>query len=732
MRTILSLNDDWRFAKVTAIPEALPADWEAVTLPHTWNAADGQDGGNDYWRGTACYARSLNRPEAPRGSRVYLEINGAAMTSEVFFNGEKLGRHEGGYSTFRVDLTDHLQDSNLLCITVDNGENDRVYPQKADFTFYGGLYRDVNLVIVPETHFELVKDGTPGIRVTPQVDLEKGCAEVIVDTWQNGGSVTMTVNGESRTAASEGGCARAVFLIENVHLWNGRKDPFLYEAVAELDSGDRISARFGCRVMVFDPDRGFLLNGESYPLRGVSRHQDRLGLGNALTEKEHREDMDLMLEIGANTIRLAHYQHSRFFYDLCDEKGMVVWAEIPYITEHMNGGRQNTLDQMRELITQCCNHPAICCWGLSNEVAVHGVTEDLMENHRLLNDLCHRMDPTRPTTMAHAFMLEHDNPLVNLPDIASYNLYFGWYLGSLEQNDSFFEEYHAKFPNRVMGFSEYGADANTAFQSSRPESGDYSEQYQCVYHEYILGCIARHPWLWATHAWNMFDFAADGRDEGGAHGLNQKGLVSFDRRLKKDAFYLYKAAWNKQDPFVHLCGRRYVNRAEAETEIRVYSNQPSVTLLVDGREEAVQTGETVFVFRIPLTGEHRICAKAGACSDEMVIRRVEKPDPAYRLAKSGGVSNWFDEADFKTDCFSIRDSFGALMAHSEAGKIVGGLMQKMIAARGDVAKSANSNASLQKMMAGMSFEALLKKAGDAVPKDLIKKINDQLQQIRKS
>ncbi len=725
----MNINSDWRFNKTDLIPSALPQDWESVSLPHTWNAKDGQDGGNDYWRGTACYARKLNRPE--EAGRVYLEVNGAAMTAEVFLNGKKLFCHEGGYSTFRIDLTDLLQDENLLCITVNNAENDRVYPQKADFTFYGGLYRDVNLVFVPEEHFELEKDGTPGIKVTPSVDLKEKKAFVTVETWQNAGSVVMTVNGESKTAVSADGHAQAEFVIENVHLWDGLNDPYLYEAKAETESGDCVTAAFGCRVIAFDPQNGFLLNGRSYPLRGVSRHQDRIDIGNALTEKEHIEDMDLIREIGANTIRLAHYQHSQFFYDLCDRTGMIAWAEIPYITEHMPGGRANTLDQMRELITQCYNHPCIVCWGLSNEVAVHGVTEDLMENHVLLNDLCHRMDKTRPTTMAHAFMLEHESPLVNLPDIASYNLYFGWYLGNLEQNDSFFDEYHEKFPNRVMGFSEYGADCNVAFQSSHPESGDYSEQYQCVYHEFILDCIERHPWLWATHAWNMFDFAADGRDEGGAHGLNQKGLVSFDRKLKKDAFYLYKAAWNKEEKFVHLCGSRYVNRAEEETEIKVYSNLPEVTLLVDGETIETRAGNRVFTFKVKITGEHTITAVSGDCRDTMVIRKTDQPDPSYHLTKTGGVSNWFDEAGFKTNCFSIRDSFGALMAHPEAGKIVGALMQKMIESRGDVAKSANSNANLQKMMAAMSFESLLKKAGDAVPADVIKAINEKLQQIPK-
>jgi len=731
MRIRTLLNTGWCFKKTDAVPEHMPADWESVDLPHTWNAKDGQDGGNDYWRGTSCYARLLTPPDPTEGRRTYLEVSGAAMTAEVYLNGVKLARHEGGYSAFRVDLTEYLRDSNLLCITVDNSENDRIYPQKADFTFYGGLYRDVSLITVPERHFELLKDGTPGIRVTPKVDPENRCAEVTVETWQNGGNVTFCVCGEQRTVASEDGHASAGFLIRNVRLWNGLKDPFLYEASASLDSGDRVSLRFGCRVMSSDPERGFLLNGEPYPLRGVSRHQDRPGIGNALTGKEHIEDMSLILEMGANSVRLAHYQHSSFFYDLCDEKGLIVWAEIPYITEHMPNGRQNTLDQMRELITQCCSHPSIYCWGLSNEIAVHGVTEDLMENHRLLNDMCHSMDPTRPTAMAHAFMLEQDSPLVDLADVAGYNLYFGWYIGDLARNDSFLDEYRSRYPDRALALTEYGADANVKFQTSSPEAGDYSEQYQCVYHEYILGCIERHPWLWATYLWNMFDFAADGRDEGGARGLNQKGLVSFDRMLKKDAFYLYKAAWNIKEPFVHLCGRRYVNRAEEETEIRIYSNQPEVTLFVDGAPAGSQKGETVFVFRIEIHGEHRISAKAGGCVDEITIRKVSSEDLSYRISGSADISNWFDEDDFRTGFFSIRDSFGSLMAHPEAGKIVGELMQRIVASRGDVAKSANSNEGLMKMMSSMSLESLLKKAGDAVSKDTVSGINSQLQQIPK-
>ena len=721
MRQVIVFNENWTFTKPGNAP--IP-----VRLPHTWNAQDGQDGGNDYWRGTAVYEKEFFRPDW--FGEIVLEFAGAAMSADVFVNGAQLAHHDGGYSTFRVNITDALvPGNNKVTVSVDNSENDRVYPQKADFTFYGGLYRDVQLLLLPPEHFEVYKDGTPGIKVTPVV--KGSAAEVTVETWQNGeGTVSFRFGDEVYTAESRNGHASVTFPIENVHLWDGVNDPYLYSIEAQFGE-DVIAARFGCRSFSFDPDKGFLLNGHSYPLRGVSRHQDFLGVGNAITLQEQTLDMELIREIGANTIRLAHYQHAQEFYDLCDEYGMIVWAEIPYITEHMPNGRQNTLDQMRELITQCYNHPSIVCWGLSNEVAVHGITEDLMQNHILLNDLCHEMDKTRPTTMAHPFMLEHESPLIQITDIGSYNLYFGWYMGTLEQNDSFFDEYHEKYPKRIMGFSEYGADANVRFQTAHPEQGDYSEQYQCLYHESLLGTIRRHPWMWATHLWNMFDFAADGRDEGGAHGLNQKGLVTFDRKIKKDAFYLYKATWNKEEPFVHICGRRYIDRTEQETEVRVYSNQHQVTLMVDGQKVDELEGETVFVFKLPISGRHTVKAVADSCQDEITVCKVDRPNKAYCLGKTGSVSNWFDEAEFKSDHYSIRDSFGVLMAHPQAGKLVGDLMRKIVESRGDVAKTAHKNPNLQKMLAGMSFQALLKQAGDSVSEATCKELNAALQKIPK-
>lgn len=734
MRHTVLLQDGWRFAKTAEIPAAFPESWQPVTLPHTWNAADGTDGGNDYWRGTACYCRRLTPPALAAGEQLWLEFEGAAMTAEVYLNSRKLARHAGGYSTFRVELTPALVEGvNLLAVLVDNSENDTVYPQKADFTFYGGLYRPVRLITVPAGHFALSYHGGSGLKVTPIVNLEARRATVTVEAYTenaDGETVTFLTAGQTLTATVGNGCAKAEFVIENVHLWDGVDDPYLYTLTASLSSGDSVSARFGCRTIGFDADKGFLLNGRPYRLCGAARHQDRQGLGSALTNAEHEEDMALLREMGANTVRLAHYQHAQHFYDLCDEYGLIVWAEIPYITKHMENGRANTVSQMTELVVQNYNHPSIVCWGLSNEItASGGVTPDMVENHNLLNDLCHKLDATRPTTMAHAFMLDMDDPFVMASDIRSYNLYYGWYLGELEQNDQFFDEFHQKHPEAVIGLSEYGADANPVYQNGHPEKGDWSEPYQAIYHEHMLKMWSERPYIWAMHCWNMFDFAADGRNEGGKPGQNQKGLVTFDRRTKKDAFYIYKAYLSKE-PFVHICGRRYADRPEAVTEVKVYSNQPAVTLLVDSREFATQTGDKIFKFQVPITGAHTIEARSGELSDTIAIRKVDKPNPAYSVT-GGEVVNWFDRPDEleRAGYYSILDSMEGIKQSPAGAALLARMMAKVTASYGDVAKSVTLPAAVQRQMDKMPLQSLLKQAGKAVTPEMAQRLNNALNQI---
>ena len=725
MRKTIPLNDAWFFSKKAGGEEAVP-----VCLPHTWNAVDGQDGGNDYYRGTGYYTRTLSGPLPEEGEEAWLEFLGAAYSCRVYLNGKLIATHEGGYSAFRVRL-EEMKEINRLEVQVDNSENDRVYPQKADFTFYGGLYRGVNLIIVPQSHFELGYKGTPGIKVTPIGDPECNRATVTVETWQSAEWVNISIGEQTSTVPDINGHAKAEFVLDPVHLWDGVEDPYLYTATAKLPGGDEISARFGCRRFETDPQKGFLLNGRSYPLRGGSRHQDWKGPGNALALEQHREDMEIIREMGANTLRLAHYQHAQEFYDLCDEYGILVWAEIPFITMFMKKGRDNTLSQMEELILQCYNHPSIAVWGLSNEItAASAVTEDLLENHRALNDLCHRLDATRPTTMANVFMLETDSPILEIPDVNSYNLYFGWYLGELEQNDEFFDEYHEKYPDRCIGLSEYGADANPRYQSPNPEKGDYTESYQCLYHEHMLRMIENRPWLWATHVWNIFDFAADGRDEGGKHGENQKGLVTFDRQLKKDAFYLYKAYWNKTQPFVHITGGRYIDRTEPVTEIKVYSNQPSVTLTVDGKFFETKQGHCVFRFSLPISGEHSVMASAEDCRSVILIRKVNEENPDYRLVKSAPVINWFDQEEINPEYYSVADTLANIRQNPEAGAVIDAMIAQSASARGDVADAVKDNPALQRMMGRMTLISLLKQAG--AEEEAIKQLNRILQKYRKA
>ena len=556
--------------------------------------------------------------------------------------------------------------------------------------------------------------------------------EAACENTLDGTEVLFAIEGVGeQTAAVQGGKAVTVFHMENVHLWDGVADPYLYSIAASLPGGDAVAVHFGCRKIDFKPDTGFWLNGRNVRLVGAARHQDRAGIGNALTAAEHEEDMQILRDMGANTVRLAHYQHAQYFYDLCDKYGLVAWAEIPYITEHMPEATANTLSQMEELVLQNYNHPSIICWGLSNEITVTtGVTEDLTANHRLLNDLCHRLDATRPTTMAHAFMLDPNDPFVQLPDICSYNLYYGWYLGELQQNDEFFDTFHKNHPDRVIGLSEFGADANPAYQSARPERGDWSESYQAVYHEHMLKMWSERPYIWAMHVWNGFDFGADGRGEGGKPGQNQKGLVTFDRKTKKDAYFIYKA-YLSSDPFVHLCGRRYVHRTESQTEIKVYSNQPRVTLFVDGKEFAAQDGDKIFKFIVPISGTHEIKAVAGSCTDCMTITKADKPDPTYRA--EGQVENWFDKPEelMKEGYYSIMDSMETLQKSPAASKLLSSLMVKASNAYGDVAKNVKMPPEMESQMARTSLRSILKQVAKSITPADVQQLNAALNKIKK-
>src|SRR5699024_1255827 len=384
-----------------------------------------------------------------------------------------------------------------------------------------------------------------------------------------------------------------------------------------------------------------------------------------------------------------------------------------------------------ELIAQNRHHPSIVCWGLSNEITVTGGGPHVVHAHRELHRLARELDPTRLTAMAHLFLLETDDPLVTVPDVMSYNLYYGWYVGEVEDNDAWLDEFHASYPRVAVGLAEYGADANPRYQSAQPVRGDYSEQYQALYHEHMLGMIEARPWLWATHVWNLADFGADGRHEGGAPGRNQKGLVTFDRQVRKDAFYLYKAAWSTE-PFVHLCGRRRVDRAEEVTEVTVYSNQPEVSLWCDGRLVGSQTGRRVFRFHVPIEARHELVARSGEVSDAIHVQRVEVDNPAYVLADAQ-VTNWFDGDELPNPAgyFSIQDTLADIKASPAGADLVTRLVADLAATRGDVAQKVEIPASMLTMLDRMTVASLLRQAGQVVPAEQVRELNAALNTIAK-
>lgn len=758
MRTVMELNKNWYFQKENVgLPQELPCDWAKVDLPHTWNAVDGQDGRGEYYRGACWYAKSFETPECMDGYRVYVEVLAAALSGRVYVNGQEVAYHEGGFSTFRADVTEalHAQGENLLVIEVDNGEKSHIYPQVADFTFYGGLYRGVNLILVPEVHFDLDFYGAPGLKVTPVVKGKD--AEIKLESWVKNADENYTVryqikDADGNVVAESWRPAEqpsVVQFLPDAHLWQGVEDPYLYTCIAELvrrnETVDEVTVRFGIREFYVDKEKGFFLNGKPMKLRGVSRHQDKLYQGNALTKEDHRLDADLIREVGANTIRLAHYQHSQDFYDVCDEYGFVVWAEIPYISSQSDdpAAHENCRQQMKDLIYQNYNHACICFWGISNEITIHGEKPGLVDNHRDLNALVKELDPTRLTTMAHVTLLSQDSDLHSVTDVESYNHYFGWYGGKYEQNSVWFDDYHKKYPDRCIGLSEYGAEGIITYQPDEPKCRDYSEAYQAEYHEFMVKMLMERDYIWSSHVWNMFDFGCAARDEGGVAGRNNKGLVTIDRKIKKEAFYLYKAYWSSE-PFVYVCGRRYAQRAGETTTVKVYSNQPAVQLYVDGELFAEQSGEKIFVFEgVPLhEGFTQITARYNDCTDSLALEKVAEKPEIYTLPKNEdeegmeGAANWFDQAAaeaanagemvFPEGYFSIRDKITDIIENDEAAAILSGALSAM--------SGMKLNKGMLKMLGGKTLEEMIQmvgQMGQEIPEQGVKVLNLQLNKIKK-
>lgn len=762
MRIVESLNKSWKFAKapMAEVKENIQGcQFENIDLPHTWNALDGQDGGNDYHRGCCTYVKSMDFSNVKEGQKCYVEFQGANHVAKVYFNNEYLGIHKGGFSTFRFELTPYINwnGENTLEVEVNNSTGLQVYPQQADFTFFGGLYRNVNLIVVEESHFDLDKLGSKGVFVTPVVEDLKKC-ELRVDAFvtgaKSGQEVKVTIcdreNVEVTAFAFPVEKGNGATEIANPHLWQGRKDPYLYTAVVELVEGenvlDKVEVKFGVRKYSVDSEKGFILNEVPYHLHGVARHQDRLDKGWAIGKKEHEEDMELIKEVGATTIRLAHYQHDDYFYDLCDEAGMVIWAEIPLISVFMNTEEavENTLSQMSELVVQNYNHPSICFWGISNEISVGGETPELESNLTQLHELCKKLDPNRLTTIANMSMTPIDSKHNYITDVVSYNHYFGWYGGEVGQTATWYDMYHSSNPNIPIAISEYGAEAVLTWHSDNPKCKDYTEEYQALYHEKMLEILEARPYIWASYMWNMFDFAADARKEGGVEGRNNKGLVTYGRDIKKDSFYAYKAYWD-ETPMVHICSKRYVDRASEKITVKVYSSCDEVTLLVNGQEFETKSAHRVFVFEnVPLNeGENEIKAISGSCEDKAVFVKVDEPNESYVLVEEDdgldGVRNWFldllpkdaeeVELQFPEGYYSIKDTFGDLLNNKEATAFAAKIIDVAIAGKNE----GNEMTDEEKLMLvkSLTVETIVDFAASKLPPNSRHAINHTLNKIKK-
>lgn len=609
-RQDILLNNDWNFRFSHQVQKGTGV---RVDLPHTWNAQDALSGKIDYKRGIGNYEKNLFiRPEW-KGKRLFIRFEGVNNIADVFINRRHIGEHRGGYGAFIFEITGKVEygKENSILVRVNNGEQLDIMPLVGDFNFYGGIYRDVHLLITDETCISPLDYASPGVRlIQDSVSHRYAKVRAIVDL-SNGSSGNQEVELNVRLldgqrvvkegtknvnlSGNEVMQQELTFEIDQPHLWNGRQDPFLYQAEVTLFRNgqmvDRVTQPLGLRFYRIDPDKGFFLNGKHLPLQGVCRHQDRSEVGNALRPQHHEEDVALMLEMGVNAVRLAHYPQATYFYDLMDKNGIIVWAEIPFVGPggyndkgfvDLPAFRANGKEQLKELIRQHYNHPSICVWGLFNELTELG--DNPVEYIKKLNVLAHQEDTTRPTTSASNQM----GDLNFITDAIAWNRYDGWYGGTPADLGKWLDRMHKDHPEICIAISEYGAGASIYHQQDSlvktvPTSWWHPENWQTYYHIENWKTISSRPYVWGSFVWNMFDFGAAHRTEGDRPGINDKGLVTFDRKVRKDAFYFYKANWNREEPMLYLTGKRNTVRTQRLQIITAFTNQAGAELFVNGK-----------------------------------------------------------------------------------------------------------------------------------------------------
>ena len=641
----------WSFNRADAPGAESPgfddSGWRRVTLPHTFNGGDGDDGGG-YYRGPAWYRTAVTIPAKSAGRRYFLEFDGAALATDLWVNGRSIGRHEGGYARFRFDVTDALQAGrNSIAVRVDSTRLPNIAPLGGDFTVFGGLYRRVWLVSADALHFDMLDNGGPGVHVsTPKATagaaLIRARLRLSNDTKANrrvryqislhDAEGREVARAEDRVSlpSSRTSEVTAELALSNPRLWSGIADPYLYTVVATLTDAkgkvrDRVELPLGIRSIEVTADKGLLLNGKPYRAYGVNYfHAQRPGSGTAVTDEEISEDMRIIAEMGATAVRFVHYQHPQRAYEEADRLGLLVWTEIPLNSVIDTGEtfERNVVQQMRELIAQNAHHPSVAVWGLGNEV--YEVSDDVLRVLRATQATARAADPSRPTSYAHCCQND-DNPKALVADLSAFNRYFGWYPDQKGTLGEWARKFHATFPERAFAVGEYGAGAGIRAQESNPAppvttSAWHPEQYQALYHEQSWRGIRDLPYLWGSFIWVAFDLASDGRSEGDRDGINDKGLVTYDRSVRKDAYYWYQANWFDR-PMLHLTERRHDYRTQDRVTVRAYSNQPSVRLTVNGRAypEMPVIDHVATWTDVTLTpGSNRIELSSGDLRDEAV------------------------------------------------------------------------------------------------------------------
>ncbi len=726
MRRKDPLINDWYFYiadNSNGEPVWRPEGGMNVALPHCWNKDDPAR------YGVAVYQKEIEL-SFDGNECVFLDIGAASGVCRAWLNGTYLGEHRGSYARFRFDLTAAArQGKNLLSIMTDNTRYPDLNPLIGDFNIYGGLYRDVNLICVNEAHFDLMHYGSDG------VDIETDASgNIRIHSYVAGAKDPVIryeiIADKTETFICDGN--DAMFHIEDPHLWNGKKDPFLYKLRAVLVQDgkeiDQVEKTFGFKGFRIDPQEGAFLNDEYIKIKGVAKHQDFEGYGNATGEEQMELDMAIIDEMGANAVRLSHYQHPDRIYDICDRLGILVWAEIPMLSlpKDNDAVLENAKMMMKELIAQNRHHPCIFCWGIQNEVTMTGEYEGLYPKMKELNDLVHELDPSRLSASANIGFVRSDSPLNRITDILGYNLYSGWYYGTMNDYTDWFRSFHKENPDLCISMTEYGVESSPFFHSSSPHVKDYTEEYQTVYHACVWPQVESEKYVWGSFVWNMFDFGSAIRDEGGCKGLNRKGLVSFDRKIRKDAYYVYKAMWSAE-PFIHICSKRYVKRCEKETLIMVASNLKDIKVTVNDKPcEMIQEGP-VYRFKAMLDQkENKVLAYGGPYWDESLIELVEVPEASYIFVDEHpefNVANWFisedGQGDFLKSMYSLNDTMDDLLANED----VRALLQEKIPEIVNDERNKEGN--------GMELIRIFNYMRGQYTEDFVRELNAELNKIHK-